>query len=213
MGSRGGSLLFRTGLSLRALLCTPEASCVPPSLADAVCCLRRDMSGSATSPFRLFVSRGCKVHAFALGPQACSPPADRTADVGLSTPRSDGGISPHARGLLRGATALTAAGLPPASPIRPEVPRACAREISSGRTMSKTLREAACATYAVLDSAARTVRTTAPVRASDFPRIPMPSILLAGYSGVRFRKRRTLLQSCSKRRAPRRRRSGRAAGR
>src|SRR5262245_65142935 len=32
------------------------------------------MIGSAVLPFRLFMSRGCKVHAFALGPQFCSPP-------------------------------------------------------------------------------------------------------------------------------------------
>src|SRR5207249_1158135 len=70
-----GSLLFRIRLCLRALRpagapSTPEASCIPPVLADAVCCLRRDMSGSATSPFRGLMSRGCKVH-FMLGPQIC----------------------------------------------------------------------------------------------------------------------------------------------
>jgi hypothetical protein len=46
-GCRDGSLLFRIRLCLRALLHTPEASCILPELTDAVCCLRRDMSGSA----------------------------------------------------------------------------------------------------------------------------------------------------------------------
>jgi len=50
-GRRGGSLLFRPRLSLRAVFPTPGVSCAPPVLARAVCCLRRDMTGSATPPF------------------------------------------------------------------------------------------------------------------------------------------------------------------
>ena len=50
-----GSLLFRTELCPHALPHTPRASCTPPDiLADAVSCLRRDMSGSATRPFGCF---------------------------------------------------------------------------------------------------------------------------------------------------------------
>src|SRR5206468_4333248 len=44
LGSRDGPLLFRIGLSPHAVLSTPRASCVDP-VANAVCCLRRDMSG------------------------------------------------------------------------------------------------------------------------------------------------------------------------
>ena len=77
-GCRVGSLLFRAWLSPRASLCTPEVSCTrmqshDPASTGAVCCLRRDMSGSATSPFRASISRGCKVHAFALRPTALLP--------------------------------------------------------------------------------------------------------------------------------------------
>jgi hypothetical protein len=68
---RVGPLPFHVALSSRAVLDTPEEACVAP-LLDAVCCLRRDMTGSASSPFRAFMSRGCKVHAFAFGPRLCS---------------------------------------------------------------------------------------------------------------------------------------------
>ena len=42
-----GPLLFRLRLSPHALLLTPGMSCTHPALAGAVCCLRREMSGSA----------------------------------------------------------------------------------------------------------------------------------------------------------------------
>ncbi len=44
---RVGPLLFRIRLSPHALLSTPGTSCTPPVLTGAVCCLRREMSGSA----------------------------------------------------------------------------------------------------------------------------------------------------------------------
>src|SRR5215204_3114493 len=72
-GCEDGSLLFRARPSSHALLRTPEVSCTAP-VSSAGCCLRRDMSGSATSPLRVFLSRGCKVHARALGLRRCSPP-------------------------------------------------------------------------------------------------------------------------------------------
>ena len=77
-GGRVGPLLFRVRLSLRASLNTPEASCArmqshAPVPTGTVCCLRREMSGSATSPFGLSISRGCKVHAFALKPGPLLP--------------------------------------------------------------------------------------------------------------------------------------------
>lgn len=56
-GRRGGSLLFRARLSLRAVLLTPGVSCAPPVLARAVCCLRRDMTGSAAPPFGSYLTR------------------------------------------------------------------------------------------------------------------------------------------------------------
>ena len=65
----------RVELSTPALLRTPDESCIPPVSMDAVCCLRRDMIGSASPPFRPLISRGCKVHAFALGLRRCSPPS------------------------------------------------------------------------------------------------------------------------------------------
>ena len=68
-----------SGCHLRALLHTPEASCTPSLLAGAVCCLRRDMIGSATSPFGFFSPGAARFTLIALGPQACSPPGSRTA--------------------------------------------------------------------------------------------------------------------------------------
>src|SRR6185436_13854491 len=76
VGGRVGSLLFRARLSSRALLRTPGASCATPDLAHAVCCLRRDMTGSATPPFRVSISRGCKVHASRVGPAMLLPSQD-----------------------------------------------------------------------------------------------------------------------------------------
>jgi len=116
----------------RAVLPPPRASCVDP-VSNAVCCLRREMSGSADPPFRVPMSRGCKVR-FMLGPQACSPRSRHTPTCGLSTLHSDEGISPCARSLLRGAPALTAAGLPPASPWQQDPTRFAGRDLS-GRTI------------------------------------------------------------------------------
>jgi hypothetical protein len=73
-GPRIGSLQFPSRPSLRAVFRTPEVSCAPP-VPGTVCCLRPEMTGSATSPFRVPISRGCKVHALAFGPQLCSPRA------------------------------------------------------------------------------------------------------------------------------------------
>jgi len=99
----------------------------------AVCCLRREMSGSAGPTFRVFLSRGCKVRVM-LGLRTCSPPARPMTRGGLLTPHSDGGISSRARGLLRGAPALTAAGLAPASSMQHEPPRN-SEAARSGRTI------------------------------------------------------------------------------
>jgi hypothetical protein len=75
VGRRGGSPQFRTRLSLRALFSTPGVSCAPPGLPkrSLLPSPRHDWLGHST--FRLLISRGCKVHASALGPQGRSPRA------------------------------------------------------------------------------------------------------------------------------------------
>lgn len=72
VGRRGGSPQFRIRLSLRAVFNTPEASCVSPaSRRSLLPSPWRDRLGHF--PFRVPISRGCKVHALAFGPQVCSP--------------------------------------------------------------------------------------------------------------------------------------------
>ncbi len=74
VGRRGGSPQFRIRLSLRAVFSTPEASCAPPvSKRSLLPSPRHDRLGRF--PFRVPISRGCKVHAFAFGPQVRSPRA------------------------------------------------------------------------------------------------------------------------------------------
>ena len=99
--------------------------CVPSSLprkrpaplrsSGPVCCLRPDMTGSATSPFGFLYHGAAKFtlshSARRLAPLARSP----TAAAGLLTLRSDATLSGDDWSLLRGAPALTAAGLTPAS--------------------------------------------------------------------------------------------------
>src|SRR4051794_11241223 len=86
-----GSLLFRIKLCPHVRLHTPRPSCTAPiNGTGAVCCLRRDVSGSAKTTFRLFISRGCKVRLM-LGLRTCSPPPRLTARRGLLTPHSDEG--------------------------------------------------------------------------------------------------------------------------
>jgi len=75
VGRRGGSPQFRIRLSLRALSLTPGASCASPdSVRSLLPSPWHDRLGR--SPFRALISRGCKVHAFALGPQVCFPRAE-----------------------------------------------------------------------------------------------------------------------------------------
>lgn len=130
-----GPLLFRVGLSSHALLCTPGKSCAPPC-SGAVCCLRRDMIGSAFPPFGSLLSRGCKVHPFGLGLRLCSPRPRHTPRRGLWTLRLADAISRGDWSLLRGASALTATGLAPASSTQlgPATSRAC-----SGHTMGRSV--------------------------------------------------------------------------
>jgi hypothetical protein len=72
VGRRGGSPQFRIRLSLRALSLTPGVSCASPdSTRSLLPSPWHDRLGR--SPFRVPISRGCKVHAFALGPQVRFP--------------------------------------------------------------------------------------------------------------------------------------------
>ncbi len=110
-----------TGLSCSASNSVRMPSSIPRgrpaslrSFSDAVCCLRRGMSGSASPTFRVLISRGCKVRLM-LGLRTCSPPASCTTGRGPLTPHSDAGFSSLARGLLHGAPALAVTGLAPVS--------------------------------------------------------------------------------------------------
>jgi len=59
----------------------------PFRLQDAVCCLRRGMSGSAyPSPFGFLCHEAARF-TFRLGPPTCFPPSGHTAASGLSTSR------------------------------------------------------------------------------------------------------------------------------
>ena len=70
---RGGSLLFRNVLSQRPTAPNPAEVQHPIRFQNAVCCLHRDMSGSALwNTFRLRICRGYCVH-FRCGPLVCSP--------------------------------------------------------------------------------------------------------------------------------------------
>ena len=138
-GPPSPDLAAGTGLSCSASNCLRMLSSLPRgcpaplrSVAGAVYCLRRDMSGSANPTFRVFISRGCKVRLM-LGLRTCSPPTSLTARCGLLTPHSDGEVSLNAQGLLRGAPALTATGLSPASLMQHESPR-FRGDTRSGRT-------------------------------------------------------------------------------
>ena len=108
-----GPLLFRVEPSSHALLPTPGKSCAAPC-SDAVCCLRRDMSGSAFPPFGSLISRGCKVHPFGLGLRLCSPRQRHTPRRGPLTLRC--GRRDLSRRLEPATrrSALTATGLAPA---------------------------------------------------------------------------------------------------
>ena len=138
VGRRGGSPQFRIRLSLRARFHTPGVSCAPPGLPkrSLLPSPRHDWLGHST--FRVLISRGCKVHAFALGPQGRSPRLEHAAPAGLSTLRSDDVLSDLTRSLLRGAPALTAAGLPPAS-LMQHLDRTVQARPRSGRTMAGIL--------------------------------------------------------------------------
>src|SRR5712692_8797853 len=119
-------------------------TCVPSSIprkrpaplrsSDAVCCLRHDMTGSAASPFGFLCHGAAKFTLLAFGPQACSPRCSLTATAGLLTLCSVAALSGGDWSLLRGAPALAAAGLSPASLMQHRGQTVQARP-RSGRTM------------------------------------------------------------------------------
>ena len=122
-GRRGGSLLFRARLSLRAVLHTPGASCAPPTLARAVCCLRRDMTGSAAPPFGSYVTglQGSRDVRPATSPPSRVPYGTRRA---FDAPLVRWSLPPRLEPATRRLGWLVAAGLPPASPAQHRGPSA-----------------------------------------------------------------------------------------
>lgn len=112
VGRRGGPPQFRIRLSLRAVFHTPEASS-PLRYAGPVCCLRRDVTGSAAPPFG-FLSHGAAKFTLSHSARRFAPLAQgHTASAGLSTLRLDATISDDARSLLRGALRLPRQDLHP----------------------------------------------------------------------------------------------------
>src|SRR5438445_6462356 len=96
------------------------------------------MIGSASAPFRLFMSRGCW-DSPSLGPRTCFLPG--LVSRRLSTPRSGGRVSPPVSwGLLHGAPVLTVAGLSPASSTEWEA-ESSLTSASSGRDMPEFYQE------------------------------------------------------------------------
>jgi hypothetical protein len=109
----------------------------PAPLRDslsAVCCLHPEMTGSATPPFGFLSHEAAKFTlphwARRVAPLVASP----SAPTGLSTLRSDAALSGVTRSLLRGAPALTAAGLAPAS-LMQHLDRPVQTRSRSGRTI------------------------------------------------------------------------------
>jgi len=87
----------------------------PLRYSGPVSCLRRGVIGSAASPFG-FLSHEAAKFTLSHSARRFAPLArDRTASAGPSMLRMDDVLSDDARSLLRGAPALTAAGLSPAS--------------------------------------------------------------------------------------------------
>jgi len=105
----------------------------PIRYTGPVCYLRRDVTGSAAPPFG-FLSHGAAKFTLSHSARRFAPLArGPTASAGLLTLRLDAAISGDARSLLRGAPALTAAGLAPAS-LMQHRNRAVQTRIRSRRT-------------------------------------------------------------------------------
>ena len=121
--------------------------CVPASIprerparlrsSRAVCCLRPDMTGSAAPPFGCLSHEAAKFTLSHWARRFASLVQGLTASTGLSMLRSDADLSDVTRSLLRGAPALTAAGLAPAS-LMQHRNRAVSTRSRSGRTMRES---------------------------------------------------------------------------
>src|SRR5258708_2516772 len=96
------------------------------------------MIGSATPPFG-FLSHEAAKFTLSHWARRFAPLAQsHTASAGLSMLRSDAALSDVTRSLLRGAPALTAAGLPPAS-LMQHLGRTVQTRPRSGRTTALSL--------------------------------------------------------------------------
>ncbi len=92
---RVGPLLFRVRLSPHALLHTPGTSCTPPDLAGAVCCLRRDMSGSANPSLSGIYLTGLQ-GSLDVGPAALLPSQEPYGSLrALDAPLGPGDLAPR----------------------------------------------------------------------------------------------------------------------
>jgi len=123
-----GSAFARRGQPARVspVPCRAVPACSPPypggvprpsGASDAVCCLHREMTGSADLSLSGAYVSGLQGSLDA-GPAGLLPARGHTASVGLSTLRFTGEISLDSGSLLPGAPALTRAGLTPASSTR-----------------------------------------------------------------------------------------------
>ena len=112
----------------------PRERPAPLRPAGAVSCLRPDMTGSAAPPFGFLSHEAAKFTLSHWARRFAPLTWGHSTPVGLSTLRSDAAISDVARSLLRGAPALTAAGLPPAS-LMQHLGRTVQARPRSGRTM------------------------------------------------------------------------------
>ena len=118
VGRRGGSPQFRIRLYLRAVFHTPEASCAPPVLGRSLLPSPRH-DGLGHFPFRVLLSRGCKVHALAFGPHLCSPPQRPDGPLrAFDAPLSPMDLATEPKPATRRPGRLTAAGLTPASLVQ-----------------------------------------------------------------------------------------------
>src|SRR5579864_7419679 len=83
LGCQVGSLLFRALLLETCHRPIPRKGPAVAPVQSAVCCLRRDMTGSALSnTFRLIICRGCSVHLL-LRPASLLPALSQAFDAPL----------------------------------------------------------------------------------------------------------------------------------
>src|SRR5688572_5158640 len=96
------------------------------------------MMGSATSPFGFLSHEAAKFTLSHWARRIASLAQDHTVSAELSTLRLDAALSDVTRSLLRGAPALTAAGLAPAG-LMQHLGRTVQTRLRSGRTTAAIL--------------------------------------------------------------------------